>query len=91
MTLPARVKVGPLTYTIKAVADLPDLGLCDDEKATILIRAGLPREVERVVLWHELFHAMMYALGYRKHSERMVDGLAYQLALLLADNKELFK
>ena len=91
ITLPAKVRVGAMVYDVVAVPDLPDLGFCDEEKCCIGIRAGLPDDVAAITLWHELIHAMLYALGYRKHSERMVDGLAYQIVLLLADNKELIR
>lgn len=91
MTPPKRVKIGCMTWAIVEVEGLPDMGLCDEEKQTIAIRAGLPPDVATVTLWHELIHAMLYALGYRKHSERLVDGLAYQMVSLLRENKELFK
>lgn len=89
ITLPAKVRVGAMVYDVIAIKDLPDLGLCDEEKCCIAIREGLPDDVATVTLWHELIHAMLYALGYRRHSERMVDGIAYQITQLLQDNPAL--
>jgi hypothetical protein len=39
-----------------------------------------------VTLIHEVLHAALFALGHRKHSELIVDGLAYQLVQILRDN-----
>lgn len=89
MPLPSKIKIGAMTYSVVEVQDLPDYGLCDEEKATILLKAGMPEDVALITLWHEVMHAALYALGYRRHNERMVDGLAYQIVLILKDNKEL--
>jgi hypothetical protein len=43
-------------------------------------------------LMHESLHAMMYALGIQgdAHDEQLIDGLAYQLFMLIKDNPEIF-
>lgn len=86
--MPSRIKVGAMVYDVVAANGLPDMGLCDEENATIAIRAGLPSDVERITVLHEAVHAMLYALGYRKHNERVVDGLAYQMVAVLRDNPD---
>lgn len=57
---------------------------------TILDRA--PEQMFKTLL-HEIFHAMMYALGIQSEDqdERLIDGLAYQWFMLIKDNPELFK
>jgi hypothetical protein len=44
---------------------------------------------ERLVLWHELIHAMLFQLGYNEHDERLVDGLAHYVVSVLVDNPQL--
>jgi hypothetical protein len=91
MTIPSRVKIGP-GYWAVAYAPLNEAyGLCDEERRTILIRQGMDPMMTQVTLWHEMIHAMLYTLGFPKHNERVVDGLAYQMVALLKDNKELWK
>lgn len=80
------VRVGPVRYAIQYVDGLPDMGECDEMAATIRVREGLAPDTERVTLMHEVLHAALFALGHRKHSELIVDGLAYQLVQILRDN-----
>lgn len=91
MKIPTRVRIGPGDWYIVVAPLTNEYGLCDEEKRTIVIREGMDSVMTRVTLWHELIHAMLYTLGYPKHNERMVDGLAYQLAQVLGDNPELRK
>ena len=57
---------------------------------TIMERA--PEQMFHTLL-HECVHGMLYALGYHsdEHDEKLVDGLAYQLFMLVKDNKAMFE
>jgi hypothetical protein len=82
------VKIGPLVYAVNR-APISEMGICDYEKQTITIRDGLAPEVAKVVLWHEVVHAVLFQLGYTDHDERLVDGLAHSIMSVLIDNPQL--
>lgn len=60
-----------------------------DNVITLMERA--PEQMYKTFL-HECLHAMMYALGIQSddQDEKLVDGLAYQLFMLIKDNPEMF-
>lgn len=84
-----RIKVGPVWYSVEHVDDLKDMGDCDEATATIRICTGMAVDVEAVTLMHEVLHAALFSLGHVKHSELLVDGLAYQLVQILRENPKL--
>lgn len=84
----SELKVGPLVYGVVR-APITEHGLCDYRRQTITIQTELHPRAARVVLWHELVHAMLYQLGYNEHDEKLVDGLAHCIVLVLDDNPEL--
>ena len=84
----ATIKIGAITYAI-VESDLSAYGSIDYETQTISIRAGMSTEARTVTLWHEIIHGIMYNLGYSKHNELLVDGLAHGVFQALADNPQL--
>lgn len=82
------IKIGAITYAV-VDAEIPDCGKIDYETQTITIKSSLPIEVRTVTLWHEIIHGIMYNLGYVKHNEVLVDGLAHGVFQALTDNPQL--
>lgn len=60
-----------------------------DNKITIMERAT--EQMYKTFL-HEILHGIMYAMGIQSddQDERLIDGLAYQLFMLIKDNPEMF-
>lgn len=56
-------------------------------KARINLRPGLAPTYERVVLWHELIHAMLTAVGIDGTPEQTIDVIANGIAAALLDNE----
>ena len=82
------MKVGPCVYEVVR-APITEHGLCDYKKQRITLQADMHPTVERLVIWHELIHAMLFQLGYNEHDERLVDGLAHYVVSVLVDNPRL--
>lgn len=82
------LKVGPCVYAVVRAA-ITEHGLCDYKKQTITLQPDMHPMTERLVLWHELIHAMLFQLGYNEHDERLVDGLAHYVVSVLVDNPRL--
>jgi len=91
---PAKVKVLGQTLTINYVSGAPleenDLGECSVDSLTISVRDGLPPEKERLVLIHELVHAIEDVLGL-KLKEKQVEGLETGIYALIRDNPSLLR
>lgn len=83
-----RLKVGPCVYEVVR-APITEYGLCDYKKQRITLQPEMHPVVERLVIWHELVHAMLFQLGYNEHDERLVDGLAHYIVSVLVDNPRL--
>ena len=93
MNIPEKIKVGGKVYTV-AVTDRLAMG--PDYSAEILygpqeinLRPAAPEAMEASLL-HELFHAMLAHLGYQEHDEKLVEGLANTLHMIVKDNPRLF-
>jgi hypothetical protein len=86
----ASIKIGAITYAI-VESELAAYGSIDYETQTISIRAGMSTEARTVTLWHEIIHGIMYNLGYSKHNELLVDGLAHGVFQALTDNPKLLR
>ena len=86
---PTKIKVLGQTFTINYVTGVPldedDLGECSVDTLTISVRDGLSPEKERLVLTHELVHAIEDVLGL-KLREKQVEGLETGLYALIRDN-----
>ena len=91
---PAKVKVLGQTFTVSYVNGEPldedDLGECSVDKLTISVRDGLPVEKERLVVVHELVHAIEDVLGL-KLREKQVEGLETGIYALIRDNPSLLR
>ncbi|MEN6567175.1 MAG: hypothetical protein ABFC57_12845 [Veillonellales bacterium] len=64
------------------------LGQVDHTRQEILLDAGLAEQRKQVVLWHEIFHCIFYALGY-DDEEQTVQSLASSINQILKDNPKL--
>lgn len=66
--------------------DDEDYGLCKEETLTICIEEGLPADMERDVLWHEIKHAIAKQLN-TKLTENQINIMAMAELAVLRDNK----
>lgn len=90
MSIPAQIRIGPITYTVKQVEQLTDdgkqmLGLIHYNTALIEIDATMPDAVRLVTFWHEVVHGICHAAGV-EHSEGVVQALSYGLVDLFERN-----
>lgn len=75
-------RVGTITYTVSIISSLVDStgnrvsGLCRFGTAQILLNSGLPIDVRRHVLFHELAHAWAESMGRPSDEESRCDWLA---------------
>jgi hypothetical protein len=60
-------------WTVKTVKDMTDLGRCDPAVFTIYIKEGLNPAYAEQTFYHELVHAIMFAMGKNEHNEEFVD------------------
>jgi hypothetical protein len=94
MTLPNAIKVGAYSYTVEHVTRLCSAdhqrlnGEHDPRVFVIRIDGGIPAQRERVVLLHELIHAIEDERTMNL-TEEQVNQLAHALANLLLDNPDL--
>lgn len=94
MKIPSEVLINGVPFTVM-VTDKISLGLdyggeiCYGQQE-INIRPMAP-ECQKVIFLHECVHGMLDSLGYEKHDEKLVDGIAHQLYMLIKDNPEIFK
>jgi len=104
MALPARIKVGPLTYRVSSKAASHDReqveqkseldGVCDHTKQQISLSPQLLPDASRVVLVHELLHAIFHITGLGHDmedgtEEKLCRVLEGPLVMLLRDNPRL--
>jgi hypothetical protein len=100
---PGLIVVGPYRYRVsvdaKAFVDPDDtrvLGETRTTKLTIAIRPGLPPDLERVVVWHEVMHAVMSLRGWLGASklpdeEEVVDHISQVQVEVLRSNPRLVR
>lgn len=92
MTLPATVKIGPITY---AITENPRykaenlVGQIMYYESVIEMQPDLSPQMRQVGLWHEMFHGILLQGGFREHDERLLDILAHGVVRLLQDNPSL--
>lgn len=72
------------------------LGETRPSRLTIVVRPGLPPDLERVVVWHEVLHAVMAVhdwLGARRMpaEEEVVDKVSMTQMEVLRDNPRLLR
>lgn len=92
--LPERVQIGPTTYQVAVVEELADgsaelYGDIDYGKCRIRITAESDAQKQRVTLWHEVLHAILYQAGMTDHDEQVIDALAYGITQALRENEAL--
>jgi hypothetical protein len=79
MRIPHKVRIKwNVSYMVVWVDkfDDPDcLGLCDQAKACIYLKKGLPPKVEHEVFWHEVLHALEF-----EHDIKIPHSAIYDLA-----------
>ena len=91
-----RVKIGPVTFTVQYIKGLRDeVGSLDGwirhNASIITIDKSLDKQRARLVLWHEIIHAILTHGGYSNHDERMADVIASGVMNVLNENKWLRK
>lgn len=87
-----RVKAGHAMIDLIENGELLDEG-CNGQirynRGAIHLMSGLSGHMQRLTVWHELVHLMMYQLGHNQpeaHDEQVVDGLAHKLVEFLVNN-----
>lgn len=89
MTIPDRVKIGPVEYNIKEnpryVAENL-VGQIMYYESVIELQPNLSPAMAEIGLWHEMFHGILLQGGFREHDERLLDVLAHGVVRLLQDN-----
>ena len=53
--------------------DISHLGHCDVMAYKILIKAGMTPQATEVTFYHELVHAILFAMGKMQHDEEFVE------------------
>lgn len=90
MNLPATVKLGPITYTVKENIRFPQDSLAGQIRyleQVIEIQPNMGDAITEVTLWHEMLHGILFAGGFREQDEHMLDVLAHGIVLLLHNNE----
>jgi hypothetical protein len=60
-------------WTVKFTEDLTEYGKCDCTTFTIYLRSGMNKNFTEQTFFHELVHAVMFAMGHTSHDEVFVD------------------
>jgi Zn-dependent peptidase ImmA (M78 family) len=92
--MPDTVRIGILDYEIRERkglrqdADPKACGRFNYAEQAIDLETELPQPFKRVVLWHEIVHAILEQSGHcdYKHDESLCDALSYALVQILRDN-----
>lgn len=64
-------------------------GYFDQASNTICIDECTPPSRQFEILWHEILHGLFWQLGKNNHNEKLIGGLAEQLAAVLENNPAL--
>lgn len=99
MKLPKKIKIGDFSYTIKKHSkpfksrvkkDSESIGEIDYAHKILELVVGDRRM--KSILFHELFHGILYFLGYDKEvKENVIDGLVAGLRMVMIDNPALIE
>jgi len=82
--IPKSMDVFGVKYKIKFVETQLFSGLCDPDLKTIFINVDQSPEQIEAAYWHEMFHAMQFALGMNNAiSREMMEILAENSATLV--------
>jgi Zn-dependent peptidase ImmA (M78 family) len=71
--LPTSFTLAGFEWTVAVRADLSEYGRCDPTTQTIFIREGLNEQMTQQTFFHELVHAIMFAMGKTVHDEEFTD------------------
>jgi predicted metal-dependent peptidase len=66
-------------------------GEIDYRECQILLDVACKPQTMRVVLWHEVIHAILSHAGISEQSERLVDAIAYGVVQTIRDNPRLVR
>lgn len=97
--IPKRIKVGPVTYVVDYHDGLSGddgkslWGNCDHTALSVAINSKIAKDFERVVVVHELLHAIYHLSGIpeSEEEEKIVTSLSPLLLLLMRDNPKLLE
>lgn len=99
MTLPDKVQIGAISYSVKAVDDLHTTDADGKKKglnghilydsATIKVDSALADDMQIAVIWHEVLHGLLDQAAMDEHPEQAIVVLGYGLVRLLRDNPAL--
>jgi hypothetical protein len=76
MRIPKTFDLGGTQWTVTQVKDLDNLGVCQRDVHTILLRENVPKKIKEQTFCHELTHAIKFTLGEDAHDEQKVDVFA---------------
>jgi hypothetical protein len=73
---PSRVKIGAVTYAVELSDDVLSLGeangMCLPEQQRIILRkTGVAEDTRRIVLWHEIKHAVWFQAGVHEDLDKI--------------------
>ncbi len=79
--IPKTFKLAGMTWKVREVSNLSNLGETHRDKAIIHIRKEIETDtMKEMVFLHELVHAIKFSMGDSgPHDEKEVDGFAYLL------------
>ena len=72
-TLPSSFQLAGFDWAVVYRADLSEYGRCDPNTQTIFIREGMNEQLTQQTFFHELVHAVMFAMGQTNHDEVFTD------------------
>ena len=94
MNILKKIKIGGKIYKIKQTNNLANgLGYSGEiiyNDLVINIRPCSNGEMKHTLL-HEMFHGIFEHLGYNEHDEKLIDGLANALYMIIEDNPKMFE
>lgn len=92
--LPEQVKICGFNYTVQYDETLAERGLLGEIQllhGRIHIRPGMSKDIEEIVLWHEMGHGWLFHNGIHEHDEKHLDLLSTGGVVMRRDNPELLK
>jgi hypothetical protein len=79
MAIPTQFQLGGIVWSVEDSEHLPGaFGITNSGLAKILLLSDLPEQVKEQTFYHELVHAILFAMGkpQDQHDEVFVDGFA---------------
>lgn len=85
------VKIGDLDYTIKHVRDDDYDGSVTHALQQITVAPDITPYMQRLTLWHEMFHAIFKQTGQEdaRHNEGLIEALSHQVVAIIRNNPAL--